>query len=150
MTCNDSTRDGDSPICDMGGFSPSQPPSPYTDGMTEAWSPPASLIPSDVIAKAIADRWTGDGTTAVEVLAPNIIYLRQQKLVECVFDDARSAYKMSNMFKRLRKAGAEVVIILPMSEIGRAHEEFWGTGMTLQGWIHHGDGMIRFAGPEVA
>lgn len=123
---------------------------PYTEGMAELGSPVRSQISLEDNAKAIALSWQDDGTTTVEMITPTAVYLYERKLVEWVFEDAESAAKYSQLFDRIRKRGIDVAIVLPMPELGRAHEEFWGTGLSLYGWIDRGDNVIRFTGPEVA
>ncbi|MDX1884971.1 hypothetical protein [Mycolicibacterium sp. 120270] len=118
--------------------------------MTEAVSPLKSTLSAVEIANAIAERWREEGTTNVEMLMPTAVYLYDRKLVEWVFEDTRSAAEFADSFKQIRKRGIDVGIVLPVAEVGRAHEEFWGTGLILYGWIDRGDKMIRFTGPEVA
>lgn len=122
----------------------------YTDGMTEAGSPVRSPIAVKDIANAIARSWQNEGTTTVRMLTETAVYLQERKLVEWVFEDAKSAADFGEIFRKIRKRGIDVGIVLPMSELGRAHEEFWGTGLILYGWIDRGDNVIRFTGPEVA
>jgi hypothetical protein len=123
---------------------------PYTGPMTELGSPVRSQVSVEEIAKAIALSWQEDGKTTVEMVTPNAVYLYERKLVEWVFGDAKSAAEFSDTFAQIRKRGIEVAIILPMPELGFAHEEFWGTGLNLYGWVDRGDNVIRFIGPEVA
>lgn len=123
--------------------------SPYTRSMTEAGSPARSQIALLDIADAIARRWRKGGETA-EMLTPTAVYLQERKLVEWVFEDAESASASSDLFEQIRERGVGIAIVLPMPELGRAHEAFWGTGLTLYGWIDRGDNVIRFTGPEVA
>lgn len=118
--------------------------------MTELGSPVRSQISVEEIAKAIAVSWQEDGKTTVEMVTPTAVYLYERKLVEWVFEDVKSATQHSDIFDEVRKRGIEVAIILPMPELGLAHEEFWGTGLNLYGWIDRGDNVIRFVGPEVA
>lgn len=130
------------------GFS--APNDPYTGAMMEAGSPTTSSIPASVIAAAIANRWSHEGSSEVEMLGPTFVYLQKHRLLESVFDDASEAFKALDVLTRVRKAGVNVAVILPLNEIGRAHEELWGTGLTLHGWVEHDDGTVRFTGPEVA
>lgn len=125
-------------------------PYQYTDPMTELGSPVRSHISVEDIAKAIALSWQEDGKTTVEMVTPAAVYLYERRLVEWVFGDAKSAAEHSDILGQVRKRGIEVSIILPMPELGLAHEEFWGTGLHLYGWIDRGDNVIRFIGPEVA
>lgn len=122
----------------------------YTGGMTEAGSPTKSSIPASVIASAIAARWNEQDSSNVEMLGPTFVYLRQRRLLEAVFDDVPSAVKALEVLTKVRKSGVEVAVILPIVELGRAHEELWGTGLVLHGWAEHADGSVRFTGPEVA
>jgi hypothetical protein len=122
---------------------------PYTHPMTEAGSPAKSEIAVVDIANAIANRWREGGETA-ELLTPTAVYLQERKLIEWVFEDAKSASASSELLDQIRKRGVNVAVVLPMPELGRAHEEFWGTGLTLYGWIDRGDNILRFTGPEVA
>jgi hypothetical protein len=131
-------------------MSPSESTAPYTCGMTEAGSPTKSSVPANVIARAIAARWNEEDSSNVEMLAPTFIYLRQHRLLESVFDDAASAYEALDMLTKVQKSGVNVAVILPVMELGRAHEELWGTGLVLHGWMEHADGTVRFTGPEVA
>lgn len=123
---------------------------PYTVDMTELGTPARSRISVEQIATAIAASWQADGRTSVEMLNPSALYLYERKLVEWVFEDANSAAALSDTFDQIRKRGIEVAIVLPMPELGRAHEELWGTGLHLYGWIDRGDNVLRFIGPEVA
>lgn len=118
--------------------------------MTEAGSPVRSPIAVDAIAKTIARRWQEEANSTIEMLTETTVYLVERKLVEWVFEDTASAVKCSDIFSQIRKQGIDVSIVLPMPELGRAHEEFWGTGLVLYGWIDRGDNVIRFTGPEVA
>jgi hypothetical protein len=122
----------------------------YTCGMTEAGSPTKSSVPASDIASAIAARWNEEDSSNVEMLAPTFVYLRQHRLLESVFDDAASAFKALDVLTKVQKSGVNVAVILPVVELGRAHEELWGTGLVLHGWIEHDDGTVRFTGPEVA
>lgn len=123
---------------------------PYTDAMTEAGSPVRSPIAVEDIAKAIARSWQEEANTTVQMLTETALYLIERKLVEWVFEDAAAAAECADIFRQIRKRGIDVGIVLPMPELGRAHEEFWGTGLVLYGWIDRGDNVIRFTGPEVA
>lgn len=123
---------------------------PYTCAMTKAGSPTRSSVPASVIANAIADRWNEEDSSNVEMLGSTFIYLRQHRLLESVFDDAASAFKALDVLEKVLKTGVNVAVILPVVELGRAHEELWGTGLVLHGWIEHEDGTVRFTGPEVA
>jgi hypothetical protein len=122
----------------------------YTGGMTEAGVPIRSSIPASAIATAIASRWSEQDSSNVEMLGPTFVYLRQHHLLESVFDDAATAHAALEVLTRVRKSGVGVSVILPVAELGRAHEELWGTGLVLHGWIEHADGTVRFTGPEVA
>ena len=135
---------------DQRGLSTNANQSPYTGPMTELGSPVRSQISVEDIAKAIALSWQEDGKTTVEMLTPTAVYLYERKLVEWVCGDAKSAAALTDTFEQIRKRGINVAIVLPMPELGHAHEEFWGTGLNLYGWIDRGDNVIRFTGPEVA
>lgn len=135
---------------DGGRMSISGDRSSYTDAMTEAGSPARSSIAADDIAKMIARSWQEEANSTVEMLTETTVYLVERKLIEWVFEDTASAAKYSETFSQIRKRGIDISIILPMPELGRAHEEFWGTGLALYGWIDRGDNVIRFTGPEVA
>lgn len=124
--------------------------STYTDDMTDVGSPVHSQIAVEDIATAIAQRWQDEADTTVRMLTPTAVYLHERKLVEWVFESIKSAADNAEVFKQIRKRGIDVGIVLPMPELGLAHEEFWGTGLTLYGWIDRGDGIVRFTGPEVA
>lgn len=126
------------------------PTAPYTGAMTKAGSSTRNSIPASAIAKAIADRWSSHDSSDVEMLSPTFVYLRQHRLLESVFDDAASALEALSILTKVRKTGVDVAVILPLAELGRAHEELWGTGLVLHGWIDAGDGTVRFTGPEVA
>lgn len=139
----------DAPDASSAGISPGRRNRTYTGAMTEAWSPIKSSIPASAIANAIAARWNEEDSSAVEILAPTLVYLRQHRLLEGVFDDAAAAREALEMLSKVRKTGVEVAVILPLTELGRAHEELWGTGLILYGWVEH-DGTVRFTGPEVA
>jgi hypothetical protein len=132
------------------GLSTSGNRCPYTGAMTDVGSPVRRSIAVEDIARAIAQSWQKEGNTTVEMITPTAVYLYERKLVEWVFEDAKSAGESSEIFEQIRKRGIEVAIVLPMPELGRAHEEFWGTGLNLYGWIDRGDNVIRFTGPEVA
>lgn len=123
---------------------------PYTDAMTEAGSPVRSPIAVEDIARAIARSWEEEANTTVQMLTATAVYLIERKLVEWVFEDAKSAAESAHIFRQIRKRGIDVGVVLPMPELGRAHEELWGTGLVLYGWIDRGDNVIRFTGPEVA
>lgn len=123
---------------------------PYTCAMTRAGSPTKSSVSASVIANAVAARWSEEDSSNVEMLGPTFIYLRQHRLLESVFDDAASALKALDVLDKVLKTGVNVAVILPVVELGRAHEELWGTGLILHGWIEHEDGTVRFTGPEVA
>lgn len=125
-------------------------PPAYTDAMTEVGSPAHSSIGLEDIARAIASRWGDESNTTVRMLTDTAIYLHERKLVEWVFEDTESAADYADVFRQIRKRGIDVGIVLPMPELGRAHEEFWGTGLVLYGWIDRGDNVVRFTGPEVA
>jgi hypothetical protein len=118
--------------------------------MTDVGSPVHSQIAVDAIANAIAQSWQGEANTTVRMLADNAVYLHERKLVEWVFESTKLAAEYADVFKQIRKRGIDVGVVLPMPELGRAHEEFWGTGLILYGWIDRGDNVIRFTGPEVA
>jgi hypothetical protein len=135
---------------DQPEFSEHLPRSPYTDAMTDVESPPRSPIAVEQIAEAIAQIWRHEGDTTVEMLTPTAVYIVERKLVEWAFEDTNSAAERSDLFDQIRKRGIDVGIVLPMPELGRAHEEFWGTGLILYGWIDRGDNVVRFTGPEVA
>jgi hypothetical protein len=120
----------------------------YTCGMTEVGSP--SRIAVEDIANAIARSWQDEANTTVRMLTITAVYLDERKLVEWVFESTKSAADYADVFKQIRKRGIDVGVVLPMPELGRAHEEFWGTGLILYGWIDRGDNVIRFTGPEVA
>jgi hypothetical protein len=120
----------------------------YTGGMTEVGSP--SRIAVEDVANAIARSWRDEANTTVRMLTTTAVYLHERKLVEWVFESTKSAADYANVFKQIRKRGVDVGVVLPMPELGRAHEEFWGTGLILYGWIDRGDNVIRFTGPEVA
>lgn len=124
--------------------------SPYTGAMAEAGSPVRSPISVNDIAKAIARSWQEEANSTVQMLTETAVYLAERKLVEWVFEDTASAAKFSDIFRQIRKRGIDVGIVLPMPELGRAHEEFWGTGLVLYGWIDRGDSVVRFTRPEVA
>ncbi len=121
----------------------------YTCAMTQAGSPTKSF-PASLIASAIAARWNEEDSSNVEMLSPTFVYLRQHRLLESVFDDAASALEALELLTKVRKTGVEVAVILPIVELGRAHDALWGTGLFLHGWTEHGDGTVRFTGPEVA
>jgi hypothetical protein len=70
--------------------------------------------------------------------------------LESVFNDVASALEALDVLTKVRKSGVNVSVVLPIIELGRAHEELWGTGLVLHGWIEHDDGSVRFTGPEVA
>lgn len=123
---------------------------PYTGAMTELGSPVRSQISVEAVADAIARSWQGEANTSVRKLTDTAVYLHERKLVEWVFDSVKSAADYADVFKQIRKRGVDVGVVLPMPELGRAHEEFWGTGLILYGWIDRGDNVIRFTGPEVA
>ncbi|MDP7704290.1 hypothetical protein [Mycobacterium sp. TY815] len=122
----------------------------YTDAMTDVGSPVHRQIAVEDIANAIARRWQDEANTTVRMLTSTAIYLQERKLVEWVFESTKSAADHADVFKQIRKRGIDVGVVLPMPELGSAHEEFWGTGLTLYGWIDRGDEVIRFTGPEVA
>ncbi|BCO45439.1 hypothetical protein MINTM008_13580 [Mycobacterium intracellulare] len=122
----------------------------YTDGMMEAGSPTKNSIPASAIAGAIAARWNEQASSSVEMLAPTFVYVHQHRLLEAVFDNANEAEAALGVLRKVRKTGVSVAAILPLSELGRAHDALWGTGLTLHGWVEHGDGTVRFTGPEVA
>ncbi|MCV7209910.1 hypothetical protein H7J75_14700 [Mycolicibacterium canariasense] len=104
----------------------------------------------EAVANAIARRWRDQADTTVRMVTPTAVYLHERKLVEWVFESTKTAADFADTFKQIRKRGIDVAIVLPMPELGRAHEEFWGTGLSLYGWIDRGDNVIRFTGPEVA
>jgi hypothetical protein len=133
----------------IGNCEPPGYPAPYTDAVTEAASPVRNPIAVETIASAIARGWREEGNT-VQMLTPATVYLPHRKLVEWVFEDAKSAAESTEVLQKIRKRGIEVGLILPMPELGRAHEEFWGTGFLLYGWIDRGDNVVRFTAPEVA
>ncbi|MEH3141313.1 MAG: hypothetical protein PGN37_14280 [Mycobacterium kyogaense] len=118
--------------------------------MTDAGSATKSSVPASAIASAIAARWSEQDSSDVEMLAPTFVYLRQHRLLESVFDDAASASDALETLTKVRKSGVNVAVILPIVELGRAHEALWGTGLLLHGWVEHEDGTVRFTGPEVA
>lgn len=122
----------------------------YTDDMLEAGSPTKNSLPASVIAGAIAARWNEQASSSAEMLAPTYVYVHQKRLLEAVFDDADEAETALGVLRKVRKTGVNVAAILPLSELGRAHDALWGTGLTLHGWIERGDGTVRFTGPEVA
>lgn len=122
----------------------------YTDAMTEVGSPVHSDVAVEAIADAIARSWLDEANTTVRKLTSTAVYLHERKLIEWVFESARSAADYADVFEQIRKRGVDVGVVLPMPELGRAHEEFWGTGLILYGWIDRGDNVIRFTGPEVA
>lgn len=126
------------------------PTCPYTGTMTDVESPVRSPIAVEEIAEAIAEGWRHEGDATVEMLTPTAVYIVERKLVEWAFQDANSAAERSDVFDQIRKRGIDVGIVLPVPELGRAHEEFWGTGLILYGWIDRGDNVVRFTGPEVA
>ncbi|WP_234816890.1 MULTISPECIES: hypothetical protein [Mycolicibacterium] len=123
---------------------------PYTVVMTDVGTATQSRISIEDIAKAIAQSWHENENTSVELLTPTAVYLYERRLVEWVCESAQTAAELSGVFEQIRKRGIEVAVVLPMPELGRAHEEFWGTGLRLYGWIDRGDNVIRFTGPEVA
>lgn len=123
---------------------------PYTGAMTDLGSPVHGRIAVEDIASAIARSWQDQANTTVRMLTTTAVYLHERKLVEWVFESVKTAADYADTFKQIRKRGIEVGIVLPMPELGLAHEEFWGTGLTLYGWIDRGDNVIRFTGPEVA
>lgn len=122
----------------------------YTDAMTDVGSPVHSRIAVEDIASSIARSWQDEANTTVRMLTSTAVYLHERKLVEWVFESAKSAADYAEVFEQIRKRGIDVGVVLPMPELGRAHEEFWGTGLILYGWIDRGDNVIRFTGPEVA
>lgn len=122
----------------------------YTGGMLEAGSPTTSSFPASAIAGAIAARWNEEVSPGVEMLAPTFLYVHQHRLLETVFDSANEAEAALEVLRKARKSGVNVAVILPIAELGRAHDALWGTGLTLHGWVEHGDGSVRFTGPEVA
>ena len=131
-------------------LSTNRDPSPYTGAMTEAGSPVKSTISVKDIADGIARSWQQHAGITVQMLTDTAIYLVERKLVEWVVEDAASAATSTDVFRQIRKLGIDVAIVLPMPELGRAHEELWGTGLVLYGWIDRGDNVIRFTEPEVA
>lgn len=135
---------------DVPGLSTNGNQCPYTGNMADVGSPIHNQITVEDIANAIARRWQDGASTTVQMLTPTAAYLHERKLVEWAFESTKSAADHTNIFKQIRKRGIDVGIVLPMPELGRAHEEFWGTGLTLYGWIDRGDGVVRFTGPEVA
>ncbi|RIT08841.1 hypothetical protein D2E74_04815 [Mycobacteroides abscessus] len=120
--------------------------------MIEAESPVrgGSTLVSEAIADAIEAMWSHDGSTSVHRLAPTTVFLRERRLVEWVFDDVESAVSEADIFRQIRKRGIDVNLMFPIAELGRAHDEFWGSGLMLYGWIDRGDSHIRFTGPEIA
>ncbi len=122
----------------------------YTASMTNVGSPVHHRIAVEDIANTIARRWQDESNTTVRMLTSTAVYLHERKLVEWVFESTKSAADYADILKQIRKRGIDVGVVLPMPEPGRAHEEFWGTGLILYGWIDRGDDVIRFTGPEVA
>lgn len=122
----------------------------YTDAVTDVGSTVHRQITVEDIANAIARRWQDEANTTVRMLTSTVVYLHECKLVEWVFESTKAAADHTDAFKQIRKRGIDVGVVLPMPELGSAHEEFWGTGLTLYGWIDRGDEIIRFTGPEVA
>lgn len=125
-------------------------PYPYTDAMTDMGTATRGRFAIEDIASAIARSWRENENTTVEMLTETAVYLYELRLVEWVFESTQSAMQQRGTFEQIRKRGIEVAIVLPMPEMGHAHEEFWGTGLLLYGWIDRGDKVIRFVGPEVA
>lgn len=124
----------------------------YTHAMIEAESPVRSdfALAAEAIANAIEAMWSHDGSTSVQRLAPTTVFLRERRLVEWVFDDVESAVLEADTFRQIRKRGIDVNLMFPIADLGRAHDEFWGSGLMLYGWIDRGDNHIRFTGPEIA
>ena len=122
----------------------------YTDAMMDVGSPVQNRIAVEEIANSIARSWKGVANTTVRMLTSTAVYLEERKLVEWAFESAESAADHADTFEQIRKCGIDVGVVLPIPELGRAHEQFWGTGLILYGWIDRGDNIIRFTGPEVA
>jgi hypothetical protein len=97
----------------------------YTDDMTDVGSPVHGRTAVEDIANGIARRWQDEADTSVRMLTPTAVYLHERKLVEWVFESTKTAADYADTFKQIRKRGIDVGIVLPMPELGRAHEEFW-------------------------
>lgn len=68
--------------------------------------------------------------------------------VECVLDPAAALQDARQNLAALLAEGWRVSALIPISEMGAAHEALRGLDLHLQGWWTTAEGCLRFSSPE--
>ncbi|HEY3472602.1 MAG TPA: hypothetical protein VGL47_46220 [Amycolatopsis sp.] len=88
-------------------------------------------------------------TVAATALGP-VILVPRLRHAECVLATAEPWMSARHALRALVDQGWVVNALVPLGELGTAHEVFRGLPLRLQGWWERDDRVLAFTDPEVA
>jgi len=89
------------------------------------------------------DDWTGCGISEVVVVS-------DARAIDCVLEPERDWEQLNRAFEHLDERGWQITLLVPLIELGAAHEALRGANARIQGWWRRNRGALSFTSHELA